>query len=152
MKTQVLKSVTISVNRDNIHLSSFGSGKTFVLVTYVEIWENVYNLNLGVTQNEIWISHFYLVLVLFVHLFTYSFISCSQQTLYFRFGARFFWRLHPQLVDVELFLTKSFWPELPNRIDAAYEHPSRDLVFIFRGKPFPTCPGQAVMNLMRLES
>jgi len=52
----------------------------------------------------------------------------------FYFGVRFFWRLHPQQVEAELFLTKSFWPELPNRIDAAYEHPSHDLIFIFRGK------------------
>lgn len=52
----------------------------------------------------------------------------------FYFHVRFFWRLHPQQVEAELFLTKSFWPELPNRIDAAYEHPSRDLIFIFRGK------------------
>lgn len=43
-------------------------------------------------------------------------------------------------MDAELFLTKSFWPELPNRIDAAYEHPSRDLIFIFRGEPFPRGP------------
>lgn len=47
---------------------------------------------------------------------------------------RFFWRLHPQQVEAELFLTKSFWPELPNRVDAAYEHASHDLMFIFRGK------------------
>jgi hypothetical protein len=58
-----------------------------------------------------------------------------QKTLYFHSCIRFFWRLHPQQVDAELFLTKSFWPELPNRIDAAYEHPSHDLIFIFRGKP-----------------
>ncbi|KAF3823511.1 hypothetical protein GH733_006979 [Mirounga leonina] len=72
--------------------------------------------------------------------------SCSQQPLYFRFGARFFWRLHPQLVDVELFLTKSFWPELPNRIDAAYEHPSRDLIFIFRGRKFWALNGYDILE------
>lgn len=58
----------------------------------------------------------------------------DRQILCFYFCVRFFWRLHPQQVDAELFLTKSFWPELPNRIDAAYEHPSHDLIFIFRGK------------------
>ena len=59
----------------------------------------------------------------------------SDRKLDFYFCVRFFWRLHPQQVDAELFLTKSFWPELPNRIDAAYEHTSHDLIFIFRGKP-----------------
>ncbi|NWV00018.1 MMP13 Collagenase, partial [Upupa epops] len=47
---------------------------------------------------------------------------------------RFFWRLHPQLVEAELVLLKSFWPELPNQIDAAYENPLKDLVFVFKGK------------------
>ncbi|KFM04407.1 Collagenase 3 [Aptenodytes forsteri] len=47
---------------------------------------------------------------------------------------RFFWRLHPQMVEAELVLLKSFWPELPNKIDAAYENPIRDLVFMFKGK------------------
>lgn len=40
------------------------------------------------------------------------------------------------MVDAELVLIKSFWPELPNKIDAAYENPMKDHVFIFRGKPF----------------
>ncbi|KFV42420.1 Collagenase 3, partial [Gavia stellata] len=47
---------------------------------------------------------------------------------------RFFWRLHPQMVEAELVLLKSFWPELPNKIDAAYENPIKDLVFMFKGK------------------
>uniref|UniRef100_A0A8B9PL18 Collagenase 3 n=1 Tax=Apteryx owenii TaxID=8824 RepID=A0A8B9PL18_APTOW len=50
------------------------------------------------------------------------------------FKDRFFWRLHPQMVDAELVLLKSFWPELPNKIDAAYENPIKDLVFVFKGK------------------
>ncbi|NXL94728.1 MMP13 Collagenase, partial [Alectura lathami] len=50
------------------------------------------------------------------------------------FKDRFFWRMHPQLVDTELVLIKSFWPELPNKIDAAYENPIKDLVFMFKGK------------------
>ncbi|NXJ13056.1 MMP13 Collagenase, partial [Odontophorus gujanensis] len=48
--------------------------------------------------------------------------------------ALFFWRLHPQMVEAELVLIKSFWPELPNKIDAAYENPIKDLVFMFKGK------------------
>lgn len=54
----------------------------------------------------------------------------------FFFSTRFFWRLHPQMVEAELVLLKSFWPELPNKIDAAYENPIKDLVFMFKGE-FP---------------
>ncbi|NWW07148.1 MMP13 Collagenase, partial [Oreocharis arfaki] len=52
----------------------------------------------------------------------------------FFLSTRFFWRLHPQMVEAELVLLKSFWPELPNKIDAAYENPIKDLVFMFKGK------------------
>uniref|UniRef100_A0A663EIY3 Collagenase 3 n=1 Tax=Aquila chrysaetos chrysaetos TaxID=223781 RepID=A0A663EIY3_AQUCH len=56
------------------------------------------------------------------------------QELYGKCTAQFFWRLHPQMVEAELVLLKSFWPELPNKIDAAYENPIKDLVFVFKGK------------------
>ncbi|XP_068122969.1 collagenase 3-like [Hyperolius riggenbachi] len=52
----------------------------------------------------------------------------------FIFKDRFFWRVHPQMTDTELTMIKSFWPELPNKIDAAYEYPQKDLVHIFKGK------------------
>ncbi|XP_005998657.1 collagenase 3-like [Latimeria chalumnae] len=52
------------------------------------------------------------------------------------FKDRFFWRQHPQMVDAELTLIKSFWPEIPNRIDAAYEYSEKDRVFLFKGKKF----------------
>ncbi|XP_014715508.1 collagenase 3 [Equus asinus] len=70
--------------------------------------------------------------------------SLRGETMVFK--DRFFWRLHPQLVDAELFLTKSFWPELPNRIDAAYEHPSKDLIFIFRGRKFWALNGYDILE------
>lgn len=38
------------------------------------------------------------------------------------------------MVEAELVLLKSFWPELPNKIDAAYENPIRDLVYMFKGE------------------
>lgn len=38
------------------------------------------------------------------------------------------------MVEAELVLIKSFWPELPNKIDAAYENPIKDLVFMFKGE------------------
>lgn len=46
---------------------------------------------------------------------------------------RFYWRLHPQMVEPEQTLIKSTWPSLPNKVDAAYEYPEKDLVFIFSG-------------------
>ncbi|MBN3300150.1 MMP13 Collagenase, partial [Amia calva] len=49
------------------------------------------------------------------------------------FKDRFFWRLHPQMIEPEQTLIKMTWPSLPNKIDAAYESPEKDLVFIFRG-------------------
>uniref|UniRef100_A0A670ITI9 Collagenase 3 n=2 Tax=Podarcis muralis TaxID=64176 RepID=A0A670ITI9_PODMU len=50
------------------------------------------------------------------------------------FKDRFFWRLHPQMVEADLVQIKSFWPEIPSKIDAAYEHPTNDHVLLFRGK------------------
>ncbi|XP_034779923.1 collagenase 3-like [Acipenser ruthenus] len=49
------------------------------------------------------------------------------------FKDRFYWRLHPQMVDVEQSLIKMTWPVLPNKVDAAYESAEKDLVFIFNG-------------------
>ncbi|MGH0164879.1 UNVERIFIED_CONTAM: hypothetical protein FKN15_047130 [Acipenser sinensis] len=51
------------------------------------------------------------------------------------FKDRFYWRLHPQMVDVEQSLIKMTWPVLPNKVDAAYESAEKDLVFIFSGYP-----------------
>ncbi|CAM5073248.1 unnamed protein product [Natator depressus] len=62
------------------------------------------------------------------------------------FKDRFFWRLHPQVVDAELVLIKSFWPELPNKIDAAYENPMKDHVFIFRGRKFWALNGYDIVE------
>ncbi|XP_052045708.1 collagenase 3 [Apodemus sylvaticus] len=70
--------------------------------------------------------------------------SLRGETMIFK--DRFFWRLHPQQVEAELFLTKSFWPELPNHVDAAYEHPSRDLMFIFRGRKFWALNGYDILE------
>ncbi|KGL80220.1 Collagenase 3 [Tinamus guttatus] len=58
----------------------------------------------------------------------------------------FFWRLHPQMVDAELVLLKSFWPELPNKIDATYENPIKDLVFMFKGKKVWALNGYDIME------
>ncbi|KAK5868420.1 hypothetical protein PBY51_009438 [Eleginops maclovinus] len=49
------------------------------------------------------------------------------------FKDRFYWRLHPQMPEPEQTLIKSTWPSIPNKVDAAYENPEKDLVIIFRG-------------------
>ncbi|XP_047450312.1 collagenase 3 [Mugil cephalus] len=49
------------------------------------------------------------------------------------FKDRFYWRIHPQMVEPELTLIKSTWPSIPNKVDAAYENPEKDLVVIFSG-------------------
>ncbi|XP_036392622.1 collagenase 3-like [Megalops cyprinoides] len=49
------------------------------------------------------------------------------------FKDRFYWRLHPQMPEPEQTQIQSTWPSLPNRVDAAYENPEKDLVIIFRG-------------------
>uniref|UniRef100_A0A8C5WEH7 Collagenase 3 n=1 Tax=Leptobrachium leishanense TaxID=445787 RepID=A0A8C5WEH7_9ANUR len=64
----------------------------------------------------------------------------------FIFKDRFFWRLHPQMVEAELTLIKSFWPELPNKIDAAYEYSQKDLIYIFKGKKFWALNGYNILE------
>ncbi|CAI5694021.1 unnamed protein product [Oreochromis niloticus] len=49
------------------------------------------------------------------------------------FKDRYYWRIHPQMVEPELTLIKSTWPSIPNKVDAAYENPEKDLVIIFSG-------------------
>ncbi|XP_052463773.1 collagenase 3-like [Carassius gibelio] len=49
------------------------------------------------------------------------------------FKSRFFWRSYPLSATVELHLIKGFWPEIPDNIDAAFESPLEDKVFIIRG-------------------
>lgn len=46
---------------------------------------------------------------------------------------RFYWRLHPQMPEPEQTLIKSTWPTIPNKVDAAYENPEKDVVIIFSG-------------------
>ncbi|XP_029922882.1 collagenase 3 [Myripristis murdjan] len=49
------------------------------------------------------------------------------------FKDRFYWRLHPQMPEPEQTLIKSTWPTIPNKVDAAYENPEKDVVIIFSG-------------------
>ncbi|XP_037534031.1 collagenase 3 [Nematolebias whitei] len=49
------------------------------------------------------------------------------------FKDEFYWRLHPQMPEPQQTLIKSTWPSLSKKVDAAYENPEKDLVFIFSG-------------------
>ncbi|XP_051972492.1 collagenase 3-like [Xyrauchen texanus] len=50
------------------------------------------------------------------------------------FKGSFFWRNYPFSTTTEQHLIKSFWPEMPDNIDAAFESPFEDKVFIFKGE------------------
>uniref|UniRef100_A0A8D0C6Y7 Collagenase 3 n=1 Tax=Salvator merianae TaxID=96440 RepID=A0A8D0C6Y7_SALMN len=62
------------------------------------------------------------------------------------FKDRFFWRMHPQMVDAELVQIKSFWPDIPSKIDAAYENPENDHVLLFRGRKFWALNGYDIVE------
>ncbi|XP_065117036.1 collagenase 3-like [Paramisgurnus dabryanus] len=50
------------------------------------------------------------------------------------FKGSFFWRSYPLSNTVEHHLIKAFWPEIPDNIDAAFESPSDDKVYLFKGE------------------
>uniref|UniRef100_A0A673L516 interstitial collagenase n=1 Tax=Sinocyclocheilus rhinocerous TaxID=307959 RepID=A0A673L516_9TELE len=50
------------------------------------------------------------------------------------FKSSFFWRSYPLSATVEQHLIKGFWPEIPDHIDAAFESPLDDKVFIIKGE------------------
>ncbi|XP_051539454.1 collagenase 3a [Myxocyprinus asiaticus] len=50
------------------------------------------------------------------------------------FKGSFFWRNYPLSRTAEQHLIKSFWPEIPDNIDAAFESPFEDKVFLFKGE------------------
>ncbi|KAM9455331.1 collagenase 3-like [Clarias gariepinus] len=60
-------------------------------------------------------------------------VTTLRGEVYF-FKDSFFWRQYPQSPEIEQFLIKAFWTELPDNIDAAFEDPSSDLVYIFKGQ------------------
>ncbi|XP_026799469.3 collagenase 3 [Pangasianodon hypophthalmus] len=68
------------------------------------------------------------------------------------FKKRFFWRSHPQFTTIEQYLIKVFWPELPDDIDAAFEDPSADLVYIFKGEKVWALNGYDIVKRMSLSS
>ncbi|XP_076875371.1 collagenase 3-like [Brachyhypopomus gauderio] len=50
------------------------------------------------------------------------------------FKKNLFWRRGPLSPETEQHLITSFWPDAPNNIDAAYEDPSEDTVYLFKGQ------------------
>uniref|UniRef100_A0A667XKC6 interstitial collagenase n=1 Tax=Myripristis murdjan TaxID=586833 RepID=A0A667XKC6_9TELE len=50
------------------------------------------------------------------------------------FKDKFFWRSHPQRREPQQSLIQNFWPRAPINIDAAYESPESDNVFLFKGR------------------
>ncbi|XP_071241590.1 uncharacterized protein [Salvelinus alpinus] len=50
------------------------------------------------------------------------------------FKGRFFWRIYPQSSKPHQNLIKTFWPELPDNINAAYESQLSDRVFLFKDR------------------
>ncbi|XP_066555675.1 collagenase 3 [Amia ocellicauda] len=62
------------------------------------------------------------------------------------FKDRFFWRSHPQFTSVHQYTISSFWPTLPSSIDAAYENPHTDRVFLFKGDKFWTLSGFDILG------
>ncbi|KAI4877798.1 hypothetical protein NFI96_012652 [Prochilodus magdalenae] len=50
------------------------------------------------------------------------------------FKNAFFWRNQPFSYEPEQHLIKTFWPEAPENIDAAYESPADDLVYLIKGQ------------------
>ncbi|XP_039600458.1 collagenase 3-like [Polypterus senegalus] len=54
------------------------------------------------------------------------------ETMFFK--DRFLWRKSPGSVEVEQTTIKTFWPELPDKVDAVYESFVWDTIFVFKGK------------------
>lgn len=46
----------------------------------------------------------------------------------------FFWRSFPQSHSPQQSLITNFWPSAPTDIDAAYENPRSDRIFLFKGR------------------
>ncbi|KAL2088851.1 hypothetical protein ACEWY4_015750 [Coilia grayii] len=50
------------------------------------------------------------------------------------FKGSFFWRSYPLAPNPEQHLIKSFWPDAPENIDAAYENPYTQRVYLLKGE------------------
>ncbi|KAF3693003.1 Collagenase 3 [Channa argus] len=62
------------------------------------------------------------------------------------FKDSFYWRLHPQMTEPDQILIQSTWPSLPSKVDAAYENPEKDIVFMFSGIKMWALNGYNLVN------
>uniref|UniRef100_A0A6Q2X2I4 Peptidase metallopeptidase domain-containing protein n=1 Tax=Esox lucius TaxID=8010 RepID=A0A6Q2X2I4_ESOLU len=62
------------------------------------------------------------------------------------FKGRFFWRSYSQNSQPEQMLIRTFWPELPENIYAAYESLLSDRVFIFKGRKVWAISGYDIVS------
>ncbi|NXL93363.1 MMP3 protein, partial [Alectura lathami] len=61
------------------------------------------------------------------------------------FKDKHFWRKHPAVREVGFNLVSSFWPQLPSGVDAAYEIPEEDKIFLFKGNEFWIVRGDTIL-------
>ncbi|XP_068121053.1 matrix metalloproteinase-18-like [Hyperolius riggenbachi] len=64
----------------------------------------------------------------------------------FFFVNRFVWRKHPQGGEADLLFVQGLWESLPNDIDAAYENPNTEEIFVFKGDKYWTLNGFEVQR------
>ncbi|XP_040278407.1 matrix metalloproteinase-18-like [Bufo bufo] len=62
-------------------------------------------------------------------------VTTLRQDLFY-FTQRFVLRKVSEMEQVELEFIQTFWPFLPNNVDAAYENPYMDSVIVFKGTKF----------------
>ena len=65
---------------------------------------------------------------------------------------RFFWRVNSQSSTAQQNVIKTYWPELPDNVDAAYESGENYNVYIFKGRPKDskgTKPFVALLNTVK---
>ncbi|XP_063996756.1 stromelysin-1-like isoform X1 [Pogoniulus pusillus] len=61
------------------------------------------------------------------------------------FKDKHFWRKHPAVGTAAFNLVSSFWPRLPPGVDAAYEIPEEDKIFVFKGNEFWVVRGDTIL-------
>ncbi|XP_012787331.2 matrix metalloproteinase-27 [Sorex araneus] len=74
---------------------------------------------------------------------TFDAITTFRREVMF-FKGRHLWRIYLDITDVEFELISSFWPSLPNDIQAAYENP-KDKILVFKDAAFWMIRGYAVL-------
>ncbi|XP_074072662.1 matrix metalloproteinase-27 isoform X1 [Macrotis lagotis] len=74
---------------------------------------------------------------------TFDAVTTLRREVIF-FKDRYLWRIYPELSEVEFELISSFWPALPDGIQAAYEN-DRDEILIFKDENFWMISSSAIL-------